>query len=306
MKKLLLTLLFAITLFAQTKAQTYVLIPDANFRVHLQGLIPSAFNGSSLNITSTLVTVSTTIINVSNKNISDLTGVQYFSSLFSLNCQFNSLTSLPALPSSLNDLYCGTNQLTVLPTLPNSLTALSCPFNGLISLPTLPNTVSYLFCANNALTSLPTLPNSLSYLGCYSNNIKCFPAFPSSLNSVDISPNPYNCLPNYVLPAMNSFTTIPICQTGNSNGCAVAGNIELNSNAEFISVYPNPSSTILNLKITDSKPIDGYLIMDVLGRKVLEQRENTTQINIEGLNNGIYHLLIISEGKSYTSKFIKK
>ncbi|MBK7310666.1 MAG: T9SS type A sorting domain-containing protein [Sphingobacteriaceae bacterium] len=76
-------------------------------------------------------------------------------------------------------------------------------------------------------------------------------------------------------------------------------------NSNFHLIYPNPSSNILNLKITDGKSIESYSIMDILGRKVLEQKENSTQINIEGLNKGIYQL-ITSEGKSYTSKFIKE
>ncbi|MBK7311475.1 MAG: T9SS type A sorting domain-containing protein [Sphingobacteriaceae bacterium] len=98
----------------------------------------------------------------------------------------------------------------------------------------------------------------------------------------------------------NSFNTLSI----NVSPCT---NVSSNSSTDdSIILYPNPSSTILHLKLTEGKSINGFVIMDVLGRNVLEQKENTTQINIEGLPKGIYQLLITSEGKSYTSKFIKE
>jgi hypothetical protein len=325
MKKLLLTLILVFNLCKESKAQTYVLIPDANFATYLQGLIPSAMSGNSLNITSTLVTTSTQSIIVNNLGISNLSGVQYFTSLTWLRCSGNSLTSLPALPNTLTYLDCGFNSLTSLPALPNSLTGMRSNNNSLTSLPTLPSSLIILYCNNNSLTSLPTLPSSLTQLYCHTNsltslpalpsslaqlyshmnNIKCFPVFPSSIVGMNISPNPYDCLPNYVLPAMNSYTNTPLCVAGNTNGCSVVGVKELSSNIEFTTVYPNPATNILNIR-TEGKSIDSYLIMDVLGRKVLELKENTTQINIEGLPKGIYQLLITSEGKSYTSKFIKE
>ena len=48
------------------------------------------------------------------------------------------------------------------------------------------------------------------------------------------------------------------------------------------------------------------LVLDVLGRKVLEQKENITQINIQFLEKGLYQLILSSEGKNYSSKFIKE
>jgi hypothetical protein len=346
MKKLLLTLILAFNLFKVSNSQTYVLIPDANFRVYLQSLIPTAFNGNSLNITNTLVTTSTQSLFVNNNLISNLDGVQYFTSLIYLNCSHNYLTTLPSLPNTLAHLVCNSNSLTSLPLLPTSLTTLRCHFNSLTSLPSLPNSLLKLICNSNSLTNLPSLttnlfelvcnsnsltslpslpnsltillchdnlltglpelPNSLTDFACSNNFIKCFPLFPQSLLSVYLSPNPYNCLPNYALPAMNAYTTTPLCQAGNSNGCAVIGVRELSSNLEFISVFPNPAKNTLNLKITEGKVIDAYSIMDMLGRKLIEQKQNTTHINIEGLPKGIYQLVITSEGRSYTSKFIKE
>ena len=194
-----------------SKSQTYVLIPDANFATYLKGLLPSAMKGNSLNIASALVTTETQTINIGGQDIKDLSGIQYFTSLTRLECSLIGLTSIPALPNSLQFLDCGSNNLTELPALPNSLISLICYHNFLSSLPVLPNSLTTLNCQFNSLTSLPVLPNSLILLECFSNKITRFPSFPNSLTYIDFSSNPYKCLPNYVLPAMKSYTTLPLC-----------------------------------------------------------------------------------------------
>src|SRR4051812_14077927 len=124
----LITVLF-LTDICTSKSQTYVHISDANFATYLKELIPGAMNGNSLNITSTLVTTGTQTMIVKGNNISNLSGIQYFTSLTSLECPLIGLTSIPALPNSLRFLDCGSNNLTALPALPGSLTSLICYFN---------------------------------------------------------------------------------------------------------------------------------------------------------------------------------
>src|ERR1039457_1899398 len=81
----------------QAKGQTpYVAIPDSNFVHYLKTIVPTAFKGDSLNKNSTLVTTTTKAINAQNLSISNLNGIQYFSSLDTLRCWMNNLTSLPA------------------------------------------------------------------------------------------------------------------------------------------------------------------------------------------------------------------
>ena len=187
MKKLLLiALLFCIN---QTKAQ-FVTIPDANFAAYLDSIIPSAMNGNQMDTTNSAVT-SYTAINVENDSIGDLTGVQYFDSLKTLDCgngnsapNPNYLTSLPKLPSTLGSLTCCNNKLTSLPALPSSLVYLNCPNNRLTSLPTLNDSLKLLDCSGNLLTSLPSLPNSLSALACGYNVINSLPTLPGSLQSL--------------------------------------------------------------------------------------------------------------------------
>jgi hypothetical protein len=302
MKKQLLVFILALGISFQSKAQTYVLIPDANFATELQQLIPTAMSGNSLNITSTLVTTSTQTINVSSLSIANLSGIQYFTSLDKLDCSNNSLTSLPTLPSSLSVLACYNNSLTSLPTLPSSLTILDCYTNSITSLPSLPNSLTSLYCYENSLTTLPALPSVLTKLLCYSNQIKCFPLFPSSLINVFISPNPYNCLPNYVLPAMNAFSTTPLCQTGNSNGCPVTSIRELNSNSEFISVYPNPSQGSLSIKIDDEISNGELVILNSLSQVVYtcEIKRGENKISSGIVSNGLYQFVILQNKQQFS------
>ncbi len=332
MKKLILLLAFIY--LTKTNAQTWVNIPDANFASYLQGLVPSAMSGTSLNITSTLVTVGTQTIIVQNLGISNLNGVQYFTSLTVLYCDYNFLTSLPILPNSLQILYCEQNSLTSLPTLPNSLKYLDCHINSLNNLPALPNTLQHLSCSNNSITSLPTLPNSLQYLDCslnslsnlpvlppslvnfycYNNNISCFPTFPNSIAVIGINVNPYNCLPNYVLPAMNSYSNTPLCGPGNTNGCLffVTGFEEFSANNYQIKLYPNPAKEMLNIELDPSTPLrvtdNKIQLQNALGHTLIDEKvvNQHSSFNIQQLKSGMYFLKVLQGDKVVTIKKIVK
>lgn len=84
------------------------------------------------------------------------------------------------------------------------------------------------------------------------------------------------------------------------------GIIESQTSSPSVFSYPNPSADILNIEIKNNFKIDDVLVYDVSGRKVLEQKENAAQLNIQSLEKGIYQLLITSEGKSYPGKFVKE
>jgi Leucine-rich repeat (LRR) protein len=203
-KKLFIFLIVISCISKQSKGQTYVAIPDSNFVHYLKTIVPTAFKGDSLNKSSTLVTTSTTTLSVYGNSISNLSGVQYFTSLTYLDCGFNTLTSLPALPNSLTYLDCNNNSITSLPALPSSLTFLACYTNSLTTLPSLPNSLINLDCDNNSITSLPALPNSLDTLYCYSNSLTTLPTLPNSLTTLGCDNNSLTALP--ALP--NSLTTL--------------------------------------------------------------------------------------------------
>ena len=74
-------------------------------------------------------------------------------------------------------------------------------------------------------------------------------------------------------------------------------------NAQVISIYPNPSSSVLNITLNSSSP---YYITDMTGRAVRSGvlSENTS-IDISGLTNGTYVLNINEADAKYVATFIK-
>ena len=116
------------------------------------------------------------ILNVSYSNISDLTGIQNFTNLKTLQCSNNSLTSLDiSNNNSLTNLDCSRNQLKSLDlSNNNSLTKLKCSNNPITDLDLSNNTnIDTLICRYNRLTSLDVSKNtSFVYLECSDNGIK--------------------------------------------------------------------------------------------------------------------------------------
>ena len=80
---------------------------------------------------------------------------------------------------------------------------------------------------------------------------------------------------------------------------------ENKTNDNKFSIFPNPTNNILTIHNLENKSIDKITILDLTGKKVLEQKNNSNTINVENLQNGMYLLQILSEGKSAVSKFIK-
>lgn len=202
--------------------------PDQNFRTKLYN---SYFNKGYINSTDV---INTTSLNVSGCNISDLTGLRYFTYLRNLNCSSNNLSSLPTLSNVLTSLFCNNNQLTALPTLPSTIQTLyagSNKFNGQLSITGKPNlttldvsnntmitilncsgnaltSLSYygctalknLNCSSNNLSSLPTLPIGLTNLYCNNNKLTSLPDLPDGLTVIDCS---YNQLTSLPMPPSN-------------------------------------------------------------------------------------------------------
>jgi uncharacterized repeat protein (TIGR01451 family) len=220
MKKLPL-LFICLLFFGNLKAQ-FVIIPDAKFVTWLQANVPTAMVGNQMDTTNTAVTLRIAI-NVENDSIGDLTGVQYFDSLKTLdfgNDQYsiapkNFVTNLPRLPVALDSLICGNNNLTSLPILPNSITVLKCYQNPLYSLPALPTSLQYLDCTYDSLLSLPVLPNTLTNLQCDNNNLSNLPVLPSLLQVLTCESNLLTNLPalpssvEYLYCDGNLITNLP-------------------------------------------------------------------------------------------------
>ena len=114
-------------------------------------------------------------IDVSGKSLSDLSGIEYFVNLISLDCKKNNLTSLDVSNlTKLTALTCNDNQLTTLDV--SSLTKLSilyCQYNKLTTLDVSQNTALWnLNCSNNQLSELNVANNpKLQTLSCTNNQL---------------------------------------------------------------------------------------------------------------------------------------
>lgn len=172
MKNLLLSfgLLAGITAMAQN-----VNIPDQNFKNALLSHSPVIDTNDDGEIQTTEAQSFTGAINIMNKNIYNLTGIEAFVNMKELWVSNNHLSSLNTNQNTaLETLYCNNNLLTGLNVNNN------------------PN-LAFLDCSNNQLTTLYITHNlNLSYLACSSNH----------LTQLDISKNAVldnlNCQNNYI------------------------------------------------------------------------------------------------------------
>ena len=173
--------------------------PDANFRT-----VVKKFDTNQDSSLSDTEIAAVKKINCSNKGITNLKGIEYFTSLnilrctdnqltaldvsentalTKLNCCFNKLTSLDVSKNTaLAILECNANRLTALDVSKNTaLTELNCSVNKLTSLDVSKNTaLTELYCNDNQLTSLDVSKNTaLISLSCVCNQ----------LTSLDVSKN---------------------------------------------------------------------------------------------------------------------
>ena len=144
--------------------------PDANFRTIVEGFDTN--NDSSLSDTEIAAVKK---INCFRKRITNLKGIEYFTSLNNLWCAENKLTALDVSKNTaLTDLDCSSNQLTTLDVSKNTaLTDLDCGRNQLTTLDVSKNTaLTYLSCGYNQLTTLDVSKNTaLTYLSCRNNQL---------------------------------------------------------------------------------------------------------------------------------------
>ena len=144
--------------------------PDANFRTIVEG-----FDNNKDGSLSDTEIAAVKKINCFRKRITNLKGIEYFTSLNNLWCAENKLTALDVSKNTaLTDLYCSSNQLTTLDVSKNTaLTDLDCGRNQLTTLDVSKNTaLTYLSCGYNQLTTLDVSKNTaLTYLSCRNNQL---------------------------------------------------------------------------------------------------------------------------------------
>ena len=146
-------------------------VPDKTFREYLLKQFDKDGNG----VLTPAERYAVTEIDVENKYISNLSGLQFFPNLKVLNCSHNRLTKLDVSKNTvLQELVCWENQLTSLDVSQNTaLQELECFENKLTSLDVSQNpALQKLNCGHNRLTSLDVSKNTeLTYLDCSYNRL---------------------------------------------------------------------------------------------------------------------------------------
>ncbi|OFY96664.1 MAG: hypothetical protein A3K10_02825 [Bacteroidetes bacterium RIFCSPLOWO2_12_FULL_31_6] len=169
-----LFLLFLTTTLSTTILAQNVYIPDTNFKNYLLGNI--AINGNlDTAIQVFEANAFSGLLNISNKNIADLTGIEAFINMTGLFCNSNQITAIDMSNSpNLTTLGCGDNQLSSLNISNNiALNLLSTNNNLLTSIDVTNNTnLTSLYLQDNQLSSLDLINNTaLLTLSVSQNNI---------------------------------------------------------------------------------------------------------------------------------------
>ena len=182
-----------------------------------------------------------TVMDVSEKEIKSLKGIEYFTALRTLNCSDNELTELDISGNTaLDTLDCSYNELTALDVSKNTaLRSLDCGFNELTALDISKNTaLTYLRCIGNSLTSLDISKNTaLQLLQCSGND----------LTALDVSANTSLV---YMACDSNQLATLDLSknmalkkllcfknQISGQNMDALIGSLRQNESEEFCEFY---------------------------------------------------------------------
>ena len=200
--------------------------PDANFRTVVEN-----FDTNKDGSLSDTEIAAVEAINCYKKGITNLKGIEYFTSLKKLKCFNNQLTSLDVSKNTaLTYLDCYSNQLTSLDVSKNTaLTQLYCKNNQLTKLDVSKNTaLTELNCSNNQLTKLDVSKNTtLFYLGCFNNQLTSLDISNTKINTLNYQGN------NYQIVVDNDrafdLSTLPgnfdVTKTSDWSGGTVNGNM---------------------------------------------------------------------------------
>ena len=79
----------------------------------------------------------------------------------------------------------------------------------------------------------------------------------------------------------------------------------LNFNQNIFTVYPNPSSGLINIIISDNQPIIKTTINNILGQAIMTF-ENSATLDISPLTKGTYFITVETDGGKATQRIIKQ
>lgn len=314
MRTLVILLSLLTTVIGLTNAQN-VEIPDTAF---LYALIDVGVDTSGDSLISTAEAELIISLDVSERGIADMTGIEAFILLDTLDCSDNAITSLDLSKNEmLREVNCTQNDLTSLDVSNSSLLdRLSCYSNDLTSLDVSNNTLlEVLYIQRNQIDTLDVLNNTaLNYLRCKGNQ----------LTHLDVSNN--NSLRVLGIDEMPTLTEVcvwelpfppegltidttgspNVCFETDCNGACSTTGINLNS-PTGLSIYPNPANNILTIE-TSQPGLHFIKVTSLNGQLLYNDRVDgpTFQIDLSSFQKGLYLITIRSRDDVWTEKIIKQ
>jgi Leucine-rich repeat (LRR) protein len=307
-KKFIPFMLFAF--FPLFKSQI-VSITDSNFRSYLiSNSEINTNNDNEIQVSEAIAFTGT--IDIYNKNISDLTGIETFANLTGLQCSSNNLAVIDISKNTkLKSLYCGNNQLTSLDVSKNTeLTNLYCENNKIASLDVSKITLlGAISCGGNQLLSLDISQNAnFKWLYCPRNplltNLNLKNGNNAILTSIYVPENPnLTCIQvddvNYANSQPSYLWQKDATASYNTN-CLLSVN---DINKKEITIFPNPAKDIINL----SEEISNITISDLSGKIINQIPNSEKSINVSKLAKGNYIISAKTKtGETINKKFIKE
>ena len=264
-------------------------------------------------------------VNLSNANITNLSGLEYFTNLTSIALYLNNVSNFNISLPNLSQLTIPNNPLTSFnPLILSNLSVIGCSNTMLTSLNTNNNPLlNILNITNTHITSLDLgISHNLNYLYCKNNpnltsiNIK-------NTSSLDYSstfmqqdcwvncPNLNNiCADSFEIPALQSFLSgCGVSTSGININSSCALGVEGHGLLSDVRISPNPSNGVFEITflagLTQKTTATVY---NLLGQKVLSldftQNEKTV-LDLSGYANGVYFLRL-KIGNAMVTKTILK
>lgn len=130
-----------------------------------------------------------------------------------------------------------------------------------------------------------------------------------------------DCPTGTLLPGQTNSTITPmgsgeygVIITDTTSGCSdtsecimvIVGSVN-DPNFENVQVYPNPANDILSVELNENVSNASYSIYSIDGSLVTQASfRNNKQIDLIGIEPGVYTIQIVSDDKTYMSRFVKQ
>ena len=288
------------TSFNDVSCVAYTAIPDANFEARLEELGYDDISGDGQAPTAVIEAVTT--LHVNSQSISDLTGIEAFTALETLNCNTNSITSLDlSSNTNLSYLNCDSNSLTSLDLSGNlMLTTLYCNSNDIGTINVASNNLLETIGAyGNLLTSIDVTNNLLiSYLD-VSNN---------SLEAIDVSTNTaltnLNLFGNPTLSVdLSNNTTLAFLDVGDSS----MQTIDISNNLALLEFYSYDSSLTGSLDLSNHSLLtDVDLTNSDFSNVDIRNGNNTNILSFTAIGNSNLTCIQVDDLNNDYSSWIKE